>query len=211
MANLEAYGFRVHSWRGGIAPDPIVMPVASTESFDVNGGAANCALRKGDLVRVTSSGTLEQCDGNEDTTEAPAYVVMGIKQYYSSGQGVLIPSKQLPSDVTYSGAEQQSQAWVVPIEAGTWKIQVDENTTATTLAAYEAFVGENADHILTGASGETYLDPKLDISTHNTTDTLVFRIIDIPNKSVQKFDETNVELIVEANVAQRPWSSATGV
>lgn len=214
MANNNAkYGFRWHSSLSGSA-QPVIIEgfVDDDQSFDVNGGASNVALRAGDPVRRKSTGGFEQADGAEGAGGAEAIfgIVMGIGPYYDGEQ--MVRRSSLPADVSYdSNLERQSKILVCPIDSAVWEIDVDDATTATTLAAYQAFVGENADHILTAASGTKML-PKLDISSHATTGTLILRIVGIaPTLENVDFAGANVKLLVEANVAQRPWSSATGV
>ena len=90
----------------------------------------------------------------------------------------------------------------MPAECAVWNIIVNDATTATTEAAYQAFIGENCSHIHTALSGGLALTPKLNISTHATTATLDWRIVGIPNRSVQDFTGANVELEVICNRPQ---------
>ena len=83
-----------------------------------------------------------------------------------------------------------------------WRIIVNDATTATTEAAYQALVGENCSHIHTAASGGLALTPKLNISTHATTATLDWRIIGIPDRTSQDFSGANVDLEVVCNRPQ---------
>ncbi len=101
-----------------------------------------------------------------------------------------------------SNLDLQSKIFYVPAEAAVWRIVVNDNTTATTLAGYQAFVGENCSHIHTAASGTLALTPKLNISTHATTATLDWRIIGIPDPGMQDFSGANVELEVICNRPQ---------
>lgn len=212
--NSVQYGFKWSvAYNGKPCPSPIEMFVDTAESFDVSGGGANCDIGAGDLVRIKSTGGLEQADGTEATAQAAFGVVVGVSSRGYWDGSVMKPSSTLPSDVAWGTLlERQSRLLVVPVDAGVWECIVDEATTATTEAAYQAFVGENVDHVLTGATANGRLTPKLDISTHATTSTLIWRIVGIsPTAANQDFSGANVRLLVRPNVAQLPWSSATGV
>ena len=76
----------------------------------------------------------------------------------------------------------------------------DENTTATTEAAYQDMIGENCRFINTGATGELRAPPRLDISTNATTNTFPFKIVGISTTAGnQDFSGNYVELYVISN------------
>jgi len=210
--NLAKYGFRWVGGKGGRAlPDPIECIVATGESFDVTSGAQNVGIGPGDVVTRLSTGGVTLCAGNETTPASPFGVVVGVRPYWSVAESRMVLAELLPSDVAWGTIlERQSKLLVVPIDQGYWEVDVDEATTATTLAAYQAFIGENVSFINTGASGEARAKPKIDISTHATTNSLMFRIAAISGtQDNQDYSGANVKIIVEANLGQRPYANTT--
>lgn len=214
MDNPVRYGFR---WCKGMSTGPTPKPhkyfVASAASFDVNGGAQNIRLRAGDLIRRASSGGVSLCDGAEGAGGElpPCAVVVGLRPYFDGNSMVF--SDTLPSDTTYgTNLERQTEVLALPLMPGmVFEVDCDDAVTATTRAAYQAFEGENCSFRNTGAVGELYANPKLDISTHATTGTLVWRIVQVPN-DFENFDYSgaNVKLYVTPNYVQQPWAAATG-
>lgn len=212
--NAIKYGFRWHrAINGKNIPMPEEVIIASATSFDVNSGAQNVSLRIGDPVTRLSTGGVTLCDGSEGAGGGVALygIVVGVLPYYDATAGYMRPSNSVPDAVTYgSNLERQTKVLVVPAEAGYWEIDCDDAATATTLAAYQAFQGENCDHILCGASGETSAKPRLDISGHGTA-TAQWRIIRVsPTAENQDFSGNYVKLIVRVNECQAPGFVATG-
>ncbi len=202
--NPFRYGFRFFRSRGGSA-NPVVREawIATSASFDVNGGAANVYLGAGDPLLAVSTGSATLALGSETTDSTTILgVVTGIQQYYDSTNGVMTKKGPgIPSDLAWgTNLARQSRVYYIPADTAIWAVQVDEATTATTQAAYEAFIYENCRMILTGASGETRAKPKLDISTHATTNTFPWKIIGLsPNN--QDYSGANVELLVISNAS----------
>jgi hypothetical protein len=215
--NRQCYGFRwsVAANGGRPLPAPERVIVASAQSFDINGGASNVSIGPGDVVRSASTGGVVLCDGAEGAGGAlsPRFIVVGVEPYYDAANGVMAYGSVLPSDVTYgTNLERQSKLLVVPVDAGTWEIDCDEATTATTLAAYQAFIGEHANHTHDITATNTRPTPRLDISTHNTTSTLVWNIVGIsPTQDNQDFSGNYVKLLVRANVVQLKTAGILGV
>lgn len=215
MNNTAEYGFRPYSggaFGGRATPNPIKGFCVTGQSFDVNGGAANVSLRKGDPVRRLSSGGFALCDGTEGAggALAPWGIVAWVGPYWDGR--VMKDALALPSDIAWgTNLTRMSTIGVIPIHACLWEIDADTtDATFDTEAEYLAFVGENVDHILTGASGASYAYPKADISTHNTTNTLLFEIVGISGSvRNQDFSGTGVKLVLSANIAQQ--DSTTGV
>lgn len=217
--NLSRYGFRYMGMTGGIGhAKPIKRFAASAANWDVTGGAQNIGLGAGDVVTLVNDGSITLCAGNETTPVAPWGVIMSCNPYYDStiGQaGAMRYSSVVPSDVTYgTNLSRQTSFMVMPFLPGQlWEVDVDDATTATTEAAYQAFISENVSFINAGVSGQTRAYPKLDISSHATTATLFFRIQGIaPTLDNVDFSGANVKLLVEANVALNPvyQAAATG-
>lgn len=220
MDNISRYGFRwAQHWPGqGSMPQTVARIVASAASFDPSGGTANCKLGPGDVVNEVDDGTVFFCQGTENgqTPRLAWGVVVGVKQYWdvTIGQhGALrVSPNYLPSDITWgTNLSRASIVLCIPITAGVWEVDVDENTTATTRAAYLDMVGENVDLINTNSPSDR-LNPKLDISSNATSNALAFRIVGIsPIVENQDFSGTGVKLLVRANLASDPAHSATGV
>lgn len=206
--NRTQYGFRwAKALNGGKAmPSPEKMIVATSESFDVSGGASNVELRVGDPVIKLATGGVTLCNGAENgATVVGAYgIVVGVGPYWDGSK--MVWKRSLPSDVAWgTNLARQSTVYVVPITAGIWEIDCDDATTATTEAAYQALIGQNANFTLAGASGAAYATPRLDISTAATTATLTMRIVGISLTVMnQDFSGNYVKLLVRANLAQHP-------
>lgn len=209
--NVSKYGFRYQGLTGGPGHlKPIVKIVATSESFDVSGGLQNAALRAGDVVTLASTGGVTLCNGAETTPSNPYGVVVGVMPYYDSTigtQGAMRPSKSLPSDISWgTNLARQSKLIIQPFLPGlVFEVDCDDNTSATTEAAYQALIGENVSMINTAAASVVppWVAPKIDISSHNTTATLCFTIVGIsPTLDNVDFSGANVKILVEANIAQ---------
>lgn len=204
--NAVRYGFRwVRSRFGAMNPAIREAWVATSASFDVNSGASNVYLGEGDPLLQQSGGSATLALGAETTPSSTILgVVMGIKQYYDAAAGALTAKGPgIPSDLAWgTNLARQSRVYYCPAESAVWAIQVDDITSATTQATYEAFIGENVTFVNTGASGDTRARPKLDISTHATTDTLVWKIVGLgASAQNQDYAGANVELLVTCNLA----------
>jgi hypothetical protein len=219
--NVSRYGFRFFGLNGGNGHvKPNMEIVATAASFDVSGGIQNAALRAGDVVTRASTGGVTLCGGGENsqTPVNPFGVIVGVLPYYDSTiglSGAMRFTGSLPSDISWgTNLARQSKLLVMPFMPGQiWEVDADENTTATTEAAYQAFIGENVTMINTGAASTTppWARPKLFMSTHATTATLCFRIRGIsPTLDNVDFSGANVKLLVEANISQNPAYSLIG-
>lgn len=207
--NLKVRGFVWSEAANGgkSCPNPMPMAVADAYQGQLDGAGANVDLRPGDPVKLVSDGTVALAN----TTEAPYGIVVAISRYFN-GQ-VIDPTTFLPGGATGGGIlERQSQVLVVPANAGTWSLQCDDNTEATTEAAYQAFIGENVIHVCAGDGVTGYAAPQIDISSHATTATLEWRIVGIDrNESNVDFSEANVSLLLQVNFSQLPQQAATPV
>lgn len=215
--NRASYGFRFHrSKYGNPLENPLAKQVASNAVFAVNGGAATPGLGIGDPVKLVNDGTVIHAEGSENTPTDIYGVVVGVGPVWSATLGVMQPSNTLPSNTVWgTNLERASYVYVVPFELAYWEIDVDDAVTATTESAYRAFIGENCSMILTGASGASRIYPKLDISSHATTNSLKLRIADVsPTRDNYDFSGANVKLIVELNATAQTagWATtSTGV
>ncbi len=202
--NAPRYGFRAVKSRYGGGNFPVEEAwVATAASFDVTGGAANVVLGEGDPLVQLSDGSVTLAVGSETTDSTTILgVVCGIKQYYDAARGAnTAMGPGIPSDLAWgTNLQRQSRVYYIPIESAIWAIQVDDAVTFTTEATYQAAIGENCRMVLTGASGELRAKPKLDISTHATTNTFPFKIVDLSHTAQnQDYSGANVELYVISN------------
>lgn len=218
--NVVRYGFRPASpnaWGTGLFI-PKVEIVATATSFDVSGGLQNAALRQGDVVTKVSTGGVTLCGGAENgqTPVFPYGVVAAALPYYDSTIGVsgaMRPSFSLPSDIAWgTNLARQSKLMVIPFLPGQiWEVDSDDAVTATTEAAYQAFIGENVSIINTAAASVTppYAAPKVDISSHATTASLFFNIAGIsPTLDNVDFAGANVKLLIRFNFQAAATPSA---
>jgi hypothetical protein len=215
--NVARYGFRFYrNAAGGLhhpSPQPFWIPTGT--SFDVNGGAQNVGLGKGDLVTLLATGGVDLADGSEGAAGmvAPIGVVVGVGPYWDGSK--MVQSDVIPSDTAWGTIQDRiSRVWVVPVGDAIWEVDVDDIVTATTKAAYQALIGENADMVNTGVvSVDTRAKPKLDIATHAAaTTTLGWRIWDVsPTAENVDFAGANVKLLVRVNVAQHPAHTQAGI
>lgn len=209
MDNTPLYGIRwAREWNSSDTPPVVPRFVATAAAFNINNGAQGVGLGAGDPVISLSTGGVTLCDGSEGAGGALAVfgIVAGVKPYWNATKARMDFGEVLPSGTAWGTIlERQSWVLVTPAEAGWWEIDVDDATTATTEAAYQAFVGENADHILSAAVGGTRALPKLDISSHATTATLIWRIEGVSKSMYNRdFAGANTKLIVRINRAQAP-------
>ncbi len=201
--NPVKYGFQwVRSRNGAGGVDLRQGWVATAASFDVASGASNVVLGEGDPLVQLSDGSVTLAVGAETTDSTTSVgIVMGIKQYYDTVSGTMTAKGPgVPSDLAWgTNLARQTQVLYCPSDSAVWRIVVDDIVSATTEAAYQAFIGENVRMVLTGASGENRAKPKLDISTHATTNTFVWKIIGVPPN--QDFSGANVQLDIICNLS----------
>lgn len=202
--NAARYGFRFYRSRGGGFNSPVMEAwTATSASFDVASGASNVVLGAGDPILQVSDGSVTLAIGAEGTDSTTILgVCCGIKQYYDAAKGVLTAvGPGIPSDLAWgTNLARQSRLYYIPADTAIWAIQVDDITSATTQATYEAFIGENCRFVNTGLSGENRAKPKLDISTHATTNSFPWKIVGVqPAPPNVDFAGANVELLVISN------------
>lgn len=218
--NRQLYGFRFGGGRwGNKEPNYIRGYVASGKTFSVTGGSSNINLSPGDpIYHDTTDGYYTLCPGSETTPQQPAGIVAAVLPYWN-GQ-YLQPSSLLPSSVTYGTVrERQTTILFLPVEQAYWEIDCYAAGVATTELGYQAFIGENVNHKLSGgiaggpnatnASNQAW--PLLDVSTHATTNTLMWRIVDVlATDDNQDFSGNFVKFKIESNLAQRSPFNTTG-
>lgn len=202
--NTRRYGFRwATGYNGGPHPKPIRMHVASGTNF--SDGTTNCPLQAGDPVKLVATGGVTNAD--EGDTDDIFGIVVGVGPYLSSGK--MVRGTGLPSGTTWTNEENRSYVYVVPASTGFWEIDVDDAVTATTEAAYRLLIHQNA-NFLYDQTVTTALQPQLDISTTNTTESFQLRIVDVsPTVENQDFSGSYVKLIVAINQSNEPGRPAT--
>ena len=199
MANFSKNGFRWVANRSAptaVEPPVIILPVAS---------AYGTAIPRGYPITLISDGTV--------TVAAVTDVVYGISdgaaQYYDGS--FIRKGAALPATTTYGSViQRQSLLRIIPVRNQLFRANVDENTTATLLSDYIAFVGENVPWV----AGTTVGDEagcQLDISLHATTATsaFVWRIENIPDRETQDFTATGVSLLISCNLPQDTAGGST--
>lgn len=197
MANVYKGGFRwirSKTTPGQHSQAPInILPVAS---------AYGTVLYRGGAVKLLSDGTIAAASAG-DTIYG---VFEGAEQYYDGT--VVRKGGKLPVSTWGSVIPRQSLARVIPVRDQIFAAACDDNTTATTLATFQSYVGENVEWIAGTASGDESGD-LLDISTHNTTNTLSVRIEGISNPTLTDFTSVGVTLEVSFNLIQDTGSGST--
>lgn len=207
--STHLYGFRPYKGHESYPNAMQRVRVASGYSPTVNANNVNISV--GDPVKKVSDGTVALCAAGD----AVYGVVVGIDRYYDTNLGRFNFAKQLPFNTVYgSNLERQSFIFIYPAQNAIFEVDVNDNTTATTESAYNAFIGENCDQINVGNTSISAVDPQLNISTHATTNTLVWRIVDVSpimRRPGLDFAGKYVKLLVTANVVQDAPYQTTGV
>jgi len=200
--NVHKYGFRwARSVNGNQDPPVIEFTVADAYQAKADDTTTSVDLNVGDPVKMVNTGTVALAV----TTNDVFGIVTAVLPYWNGT--AMTPSNRLPGATTGGGIlERKSRVLVTPVKAGYWECDVDDNSTATTEAAYLAFIHENVDHTCVGDTTDANrpkADPRLDISGHATTNTLGWRIMGI-SKTLENvdFSGTNVKLIVDCNNVQ---------
>lgn len=203
--NAALYGLRwVESRFGSAYPAVEKFPVAS--AYQAAPGGVNVDLNIGDPVKKVNDGTVALCAAGDATFG----VVVGVLPYYDGAK--MVRANRLPGGTTYgSNLERQSFVEIIPIAGQIFECIVDDNTTATTQAAYTAFIGENVDISINQTSGDTHAYPKLHITGHEAGGaTKVWRIVGLSRRNNIDFTGLNVPLLVTGNLVQQaPWQTTS--
>lgn len=207
MDNAARYGLRPFQGRVGADAKLVWRDVAS--GYQAAPGAVNVNLNIGDPVIRVSDGTVAIATG----TGVCHGVIVAIGNYWNAARGLMEPTNVLPGGTAYGSIfERRSRVLIAPVDAWYFEIDVDDAVTATTEAAYRAFVGENANVAFSASATTGLASPKLDISTHNTTNTLPWNIHDVSKTGLnQDYAGANVKLIVSCNLPDMSPFVATGV
>ena len=207
--NRPKYGLRWFAGNPSPMPVPHEFHIATGTNFTVT--AVNYALGPGDPVIALAAGGVTVALA----TETGYGVCVGIGntgKLFNATKGLMEPSSTVPSGVAYgTNLERQTKVLVVPLKPDQlWECDCDDATTATTLAAYQALSHSNVDLTLavSGVAG-TRLNPRIDISTTNTTNTLTWRIVKVSTTMEnQDFSGNFVKLLITPNLTQwAPWAT----
>lgn len=203
--NLLRYGLRPIKGHFNSHPWSIQrMRVASGYSPTVSGNNVN--VNVGDVVKKVSDGTVALCAAGDQ----PYGVVDRIHPYFNGTRMTF--GTNLPFNTVYgSNLERQSFVSIIPVENCIFEAVADDKTTATTQATYTGYIGENVDLINTGDTTNQTVNPMVDISTHNTTNTLTWRIVDIAPRVDIDFTGLYVPLYIAANYSQDAPFTILGV
>lgn len=172
-------------------------------------------LHVGDPVQVLSTGYVSLAVGSEGTQTTIDGIVVGFSPEFD-GTVMQPRNKHVGGQGAYStNYERENFVYVVPAEGNIFEIDCDDNTTFTTYATYLAAISENADMVLsadTTNANDPKATPRLDISTHNTTSTLQWRILDI-GQTADNVDYSGnyVKLLVTINKTSQAPFQTTGV
>lgn len=196
MPNVAIGGFRVAKTGNLKAPQVIAVPVAN------NYGTA---IFTGDLVIQANDGTAQAAAAGSTMIWG---LCLGVHQYWD-GQ-VVRKGSYLPANTVYgTNLSRQSQILIaVATNELVLEGDCDDNVTATTRAAYQAFIGENCD-INAGGGGNTVSgrsSHSIDISTHIPA-TAQLRLWAMPNVEFMDYAAANVKLQVRINESHL-WTAA---
>ncbi len=215
MANNRAkYGFRFYSSQHGTGrASGIENGVTSGYQANVGSGNVNVGVSIGDPVAYNAAGNFELA---QDVTADRFFgVVVAIVKARIEANGKSRPASYLPGATTWTNEVDRSSLIVLPFSNNIWEVDVDDNVTATTLAAYRLLVGLNADMVYTtdvSVTDKPRARPELDISTAAVTAGLDFRIMGVSKTMEnQDFSGTGVKLLVQLNLGSDPALGTTGV
>lgn len=209
--NTHFYGFRW--WQGNSHPCPYGKRMHVATGQDDQDDANNSIdINVGDPVTLLATGGVTVADGSGGTPAKIYGIVVGVDQWYDSNAGAVTPAKKYKNQTSWGTVEsRRGYVRVVPASAGIWEIDVDDATTATTLATYRALINSNADHANPGNTTETSADPKLDVSSAAADDQLQWRIVDVsPTLENQDYSGANVKLLVRVNESFEPGMPEDG-
>lgn len=189
--NVSLYGFRfVKTLTGRNVPNIVTKPVAS--AYQAAPSATNVDLNIGDPLQLLSTGYVSLAVEN---TEIYGFFA---GCFYFDGQKMRY-GRKLPGGTTYSSVEQESRVQIIPAFGNVFEVDCDENSTATTYAAYRALVGENADLSINQDGTSKEARPLLDISDHKTA-TAQFRLHEISDSTQNRdFSGERVKMFVTVN------------
>lgn len=208
--NRHLYGFRwAGNLEGGCCPKALDFLVASGQTFSAGG---TVDLNIGDPVSlVAADGTVTLSTLGADAASGVIFgVVTEILNARVDANGYSRPASFLPNGTTYATEPLRSRVGVIPFGRNLWEIDCN-NTTNTTINAYRALIGANANAVFSRDitnPNRPKANPLLDMTTVTTTNTHDFRIVGVSN-TADNFDFTGnfVKLrVVANNTSEAPWN-----
>jgi hypothetical protein len=195
--NIAIYGFRPYVGRYS-SDFPVVEKFTAT-GYQAAPGAVNVDLNIGDPVIRVSDGSIAIAVAGATN---PVYgIVMGVPSIWDASLGAMRPSDKVPGATAWSVISRQPRITVCRVQGMLWEVDVDDAVTATTLAGYQAFIGENVNIIYSASATTGRASPKVDISLHATTNTFQCNIVDVsPSVNNVDYSGANVKLIVQFNL-----------
>jgi hypothetical protein len=186
MPNASLGGFRfAYSTGGGTGPNVEIKHVATANAT---------AIFKGDLLKVVDGAVAAAAAGDVEIIG----VCDGVEQYWDGEN--LRKGNYLPASTAYgTNLSRQSKVRVIMAQNAVFETDADDGVTATTEAAFQACIGENAD--ITASAGSTVTGISghcLDISVKGTL-TAQMRIVGIARRIDQDFAASRVKLLVQVN------------
>ena len=205
--NTYNYGFRWHSSLTGKSERPQYMRCRLASGYDTAPGGTHVNIRPGDIVKPVSDGSVALAVAGDTTILG---VVSHVGPYFDTGLQEMMIADSIPygNGIYSTNLDRETQVFVIPAMNNVFQCMADDASTATTRAAYTAFIYENADHINAAVTG--YAHPLLDISTHATT-AAGFRILDILSRPDVDYSGLYVPLLVTVNEQFLPTQSTSGV
>lgn len=205
--NTYNYGFRWHEALTAHTDRPKYLRCRLASAYDAAPGGVHVNIRPGDIVKPVSDGTVALAVAGDTTILG---VVSHVGPYYDSGIGEMVIADSIPygQGAYSSNLDRETQVFVIPALGNVFQCMADDASTATTRAAYTAFIGENADMINAAVTGSAH--PLLDISTHATA-TFQFRILDLLMRPDVDYTGLYVPLLVTVNEQYLPPQTTTGV
>jgi hypothetical protein len=199
MANRATFGGL--RWRGSfISPSANVAPIEILPIADDYG----TALYIGDPVKLVSTGYIEAASAGNTLYG----VFAGCEQYYD-GTSIRKGGKYPASQSYDTNFERQTLARIIPCFGQIFEMCTDDvGGTYDTYAEHLAFIGENCEWIAGTASGDNS-GALLDISTHNTTNTLSLNLRGLSKQPDTDYAALGVRYYVTVNLLQQPTAGST--
>lgn len=197
MDNVAIYGLRPAT--GKYCCDEVTLQKFVASAYQAAPGGTNVDLNVGDPVIRVSDGSVAIAVAG--ATNPIHGIVASVVRIWDAGLGAMRPSDKVPGATTWATIDRQTLITVYPVLGRYFEVDVDDAVTATTLAGYQAFIGENVNLIYSASATTGKATPKVDISAHATTNTFQFSIVDVsPSVMNQDFAGANVKLIVQVNL-----------
>ncbi len=192
-ANLQRNGFMYFKPKSGAVGliEPMPCFVAS--------GYNTADLYVGDPVSWVNDGSVIRTAAGSGT--AVFGVITAVLQFRNS-DGVLVRNgKYVPSGTTWTADAERTQVMVMPAANALFEVDANDGSTITTIAAARSVAGENCDHVFgTADQGLGLSGALLNISTHATTSTLQWRVLDVCHQPGNDLTQTHGRYVVYANV-----------